>query len=68
MLYVLRQWWPHEKQICGAFIYSKTYVIFFSKWKKKNGGKKFCQNYIFADSGRTLCKRLYGGIFLKGNL
>jgi len=68
MLYV-RQWGPHEKQICGFFSIPKHMLTsFFVKVEKRTERKKFCQNYIFADSGRTLCKRLTGEYFLKGNL
>ena len=67
MLYV-RQWATWEENL-WIFSISKQYMLTF-KWKKKKGkgGNKFCQNYIFADSGRTLFKRLYEGIFSKGNL
>jgi len=59
MLYVSGQWWPHEKQICGAFLYSKTYVIFFSEWKKNRKTEE--RNFVKTTSLLTLEEHFASG-------
>jgi len=68
-IYVVCEAVGHMRRESVDFLYFKTiYVNFEVEEKRGKGGNKFCQNYIFADSGRTLFKRLYEGIFSKGNL
>jgi len=54
----------YKKQIFSLFQNICNILVEVEK-EEKNGEKKFCQNYIFADFGRTVCKRLYGEIFWK---
>jgi hypothetical protein len=51
---------PHEKQICGAVLYSKTYVIFFSKWKKNRKTEE--RNFVKTTSLLTLEEHFASGL------